>query len=424
MDPMLKFTLGLLFLFITSCNSKYSDRSDKSVDFVVNSKNIELIDRTLKEFVDQGDVAGISALVYEKNTEVYFNAFGYADIESDVPMSRNTIVQIYSMTKPITGVALMQLYEQGKFRLDDPLHVYAPEYKDTPVLKEVDDDGNVVLEKAARPISIRDITRHTAGFANDVNMPGIGPLLSEADPRNRNNTVIELSQKLAQVPLIFQPGSQWYYGLSVDVQASLVERLSGEPFDEYLKKNIFEPLGMTETGFYVPTEKQNRFAATYRRSDDGQLFRVPDSTAHSFNTHHWNLKPGGWGIASTIDDYMNFARMLVNEGTFKDKKILQAETVKLMATNHLADSITERLWLPSKGNVGFGIDFAVRENPPTSSEENYGVVGEFFWDGAASTLFWVDPENDITAVLFVQLFPYDQIGLHKKFRKAVYGIEN
>ncbi len=175
------------------------------------------------------------------------------------------------------------------------------------------------------------------------------------------------------------------------------------------------------TRHFVPEGDRDRMAALYDRNDEEGLTRVPDEGAFAFNTNHWALTPGGFGLTSTLDDYMRFARMLVNEGEYEGVRILQPETVRLMATNHLPDSVTERSWLPSKGQVGFGIDFAVRVRPPVSAEENNGVVGEFFWDGAASTLFWVDPSNDLTAVLFVQLFPFDQVGLHKQFRDAVYG---
>ena len=163
-----------------------------------------------------------------------------------------------------------------------------------------------------------------------------------------------------------------------------------------------------------------RFAALYRKGDDGKLNRMPDSTANAFNTKDWSLKPGGFGLTSTVDDYMKFARMLVNKGTFNNATILKPETVQMMATNQLSDTISQRMWLPTKGQVGFGIDFAVRLRPPAKAAENNGALGEFFWDGAASTLFWVDPVNDLTAVLFVQVFPFNN-KLHKSFRDAVYG---
>jgi CubicO group peptidase (beta-lactamase class C family) len=413
------FALSFTFLFITSVAQPNAANKSRNILTIVDKAVKARIDATLKSFVDSGKVAGVSALIFEKDREVYFNAFGYADREAKIPMDRNTIVRIYSMTKPITGVALMTLYEKGAFQLDDPLSKYAPEFADVKVYKGVDASGNLILEPAKRPITIRDITRHTAGFATGTDLPGLAELVKKTDPMNPNNTLTEMAKKLASLPLLFHPGDQWAYGPSVDVQAYLVERLSGKPFDQYLKETIFDPLGMNNTRYVVPESDRKRFAAMYRKSDDGKLTRIPNEE-DTFNTKNWPLKPGGFGLTSTLDDYMKFARMLVNKGTLGSITILKPETVKLMATNHLSDTISQRMWLPTKGQVGFGIDFAVRLRPPTSKEENNGVVGEFFWDGAASTLFWVDPVNDLTAVLFIQIFPFYG-KLHKSFRDAVYG---
>lgn len=366
-------------------------------------------------------VAGVSALIYEKGREAYFNAFGMADREAARPMARNTIVQIFSMTKPITGVALMTLHEQGKFHLDDPLAKYAPEFANLRVYAGVDSTGAPVLVAPRRPVTIRDLTRHTAGLATGNDNPGVGPLLRVANPLNRSNTLTEFARRLGSVPLWFHPGERWAYGPSVDVQAFLVERLSGQPFDRLVDSTIFAPLKMRETRYLVPESDRARFAAMYNLGADRVLRRMPDSSALSFNTRRWPLTPGGWGYTATIDDYMRFARMLLGGGTLDGARVLRPETVRLMSTNHLSDSVTDRSWLPGKGGVGFGIDFAVRTRPPQSAAENNGVVGEFFWDGLASTLFWVDPANDLAAVLFVQLMPFDQIGLHKGFRDAVYG---
>lgn len=419
---MAKIILPFLFalLLISACNTPDSTESDNTVSFLVNDSVKARIDATLKGYVDEGEVAGVSALIFEKNKEVYYNAFGYADREANIPMDRSTIVRIYSMTKPVTGVALMTLYEKGAFQLDDPLSKYAPEFADMKVYKGVDPSGRLMLEAANRPITIRDITRHTAGFPSGDLPPGLEELVRKTDAMNRENTLEQMARKMGSLPLMFHPGEQWAYGPSVDVQAFLVERLSGKPFDQYIRENIFDPLGMKETRYVVPESDMSRLAALYRRDDDGQLNRMPDEQANSSHTKEWPLKTGGSGLTSTLDDYMRFARMLVNEGTFENATILKPETVKLMATNHLADSVTERMWLPSKGSVGFGIDFAVRLRSPVSKDENHGVTGEFFWDGAASTLFWVDPVNELTAVLFVQVMPFDR-QLHKKFRDAVYG---
>jgi CubicO group peptidase (beta-lactamase class C family) len=371
--------------------------------------------------VDTGRVAGVSALVFEKDKEVYFNAFGFSDREAKTPMDRKTIVRIFSMTKPITGTALMRLYEEGKFRLDDPLSKYLPEFSDLKVLNGYDGKGKMILVEPKRAVTVRDITRHTAGFVTNVpdTTTEMGKLVKKADVVNLENNLQQMGQKLGTLPLTFHPGEQWAYGPSVDVQALLVERLSGKPFDQYVEGTVLGPLRMRSTHYVVDVNDVKSFAAVYRR-EGKTLDRVPDADANKFNLKKWPLTPGGWGLTSTVDDYMRFARMLVNKGTLDGVAILKPETIALMSTNQLADSVTERMWLPSKGQVGFGIDFAVRTNPPKSSDENNGYVGEFFWDGAASTLFWVDPTNSLTAVLFVQKFPFDGM-LHKKFRDAVYG---
>ncbi len=409
-------------LLIAGTYTILTSARDKKVPApIVNAAVKSRIDATLKSFTDSGKTVGVSALIFEKGKEVYYNAFGYADREANRPMDRNTLVRIFSMTKPVTGVALMTLYEKGAFQLDEPLAKYLPEFAGMKVYKGVDANGQVITEPAKRPITIRDITRHTAGFAG-MEIPALAALVRQADAMNPSNTLAEMAKRLASVPLQFHPGDQWAYGPSVDVQAYLVEKLSGQPFDVYLKENIFDPLGMTNTRYLIPESDRDRFAALYNRSDDGKLTRVADEQANAMNTKPWALKPGGWGLTATLDDYMKFARMLVNKGSLGKVMILKPETVKLMSTSHLSDTITQRMWLPSKGRVGFGIDFAVRTQPPANKDENNGVVGEFFWDGAASTMFWVDPQNQLTAVLFTQLMPFDRVKLHKSFRDAIYGV--
>ena len=418
---MNKIICVVSFIFLLASSFREGDKIDKNTSKakVIDNVAKRRIDATLQSFVDSNKVVGVSALVFEKNKEVYHNAFGYADREAKTPMDRNTIVRLYSMTKPVTGVALMTLYEKGTFKLDDPLSKYAPEFADMKVYKGVDSSGAIVLEAAKRPITIRDLTRHTAGFATSTELPGLKELVKKVDPMNPNNTLEGMAKKLATLPLLFQPGEQWSYGPSVDVQAYLVERISGKPFDQYLRETIFDPLGMADTRYVVVPMDRIRLAGMYKKSADGQLTRVADDD-NTFNIKDYPLKPGGYGLTSTLDDYMKFAQMLVNKGSSGKAHILKPETIQLMSTNQLSDTIKQRMWLPSKGQVGFGIDFAVRLRQPASKDENNGVVGEFFWDGAASTLFWVDPVNNLTAVLFVQQMPFYG-KLHKSFRDAVYG---
>jgi CubicO group peptidase (beta-lactamase class C family) len=408
-----------IILVIAACNNS---KQGNEKNGIVSSGVKERIDSTLKSFIDSNKTVGVSALVFENGREAYYNAFGLSDREANKPMDRNTIVRIFSMTKPITGVALMTLYEKGKFQLDDPVSKYIPEFANMKVFKGTDKKGNPILEPAKHPITIRDLTRHTSGFAS-ADTTALGKIVKAVDATNYHNTLSEEVKKLASLPLAFDPGTQWAYGPSVEVQAYLVEKLSGKPFDEYVKETILDPLQMTTTRYVIPENDLSRFAALYNRNDStGILTRASDEQANAFNTKKWPLTPGSWGLTSTLDDYMKFAQMLVHKGELNGVRILKPETVELMSTNQLSDTITKRMWLPSKGQVGFGIDFAVRTAPPKTKDENNGTVGEFFWDGAASTLFWVDPKNDLTAVLFTQLMPFDRVHLHKRFRDAIYGV--
>lgn len=377
------------------------------------------IDETLSGLVANGKIAGVAGLVFEDGEEAYFGAFGMADREADRAFDRETLVQIYSMTKPIAGVALMTLYEKGLFTLDDPIAQHVPELAGLQVYAGNGEDGKAIFAAPERQPTVRDFMSHTAGLADSDDNP-VGEIYRSVDPVNWNNTLTEVAGKLGQIPLLYEPGTRWRYSAAVDIQALMVERLSGVSFDAYVQQMIFDPLGMTEIAYFVLEPSRTRMAGLYQTQDDGTLKRIPNEEAHRFNTQRQTLTPGSFGFVSTIDDYMAFARMLQNEGTLNGVRILKPETVALMATNILSDDVTERLWLPSKGQVGFGLGFAVRIAPPVDTNEHYGVVGEFFWDGFASTLFWVDPENDLTAVLFVQITPFNN-GVHNAFRDAVYN---
>ncbi|MDG2532374.1 serine hydrolase [Sphingomonas sp. HITSZ_GF] len=378
------------------------------------------IDRALADMVASGRATGVSALVWKDGREVYFGTTGLADREANRPFRRDTLVQIYSMTKPVTGVALMQLWEQGKFGLDDPLSRYLPEFATMLVQDGTDAAGQPVWRPSKRPVTIRDVLRHTAGFAYGDGPSAAEKAFAAADPLGLDHDLAEFGHRLAHLPLLFEPGSEWRYSSAVDVQALLVERLSGQKFEDYVRRHVLDPLGIKEAGWTQPIERLDRFAATYVLGADKQLVREADAITRARNFPRPAMTMGGAGIVAPIDDYMRFARMLLGQGSLDGVRILKPSTVRLMATNQLDPRITEKSWLPGKGNVGFGMDFAVRIGRPLTSEENRGALGEFFWDGAASTLFWVDPANRLAAVFFVQTKPF-QATLHRDFRRAVYG---
>jgi CubicO group peptidase (beta-lactamase class C family) len=381
------------------------------------------IDHALADMVASNRAAGVSALVWRDGREVYFGTAGLADREARRPMRRDTLVQIYSMTKPVTGVALMQLWEAGRFGLDEPLSRYLHEFAAMQVQDGTDAAGKPVWRSAARPVTIRDVLRHTAGFSYGDGEGAADEMFRTAQPLALDHDLTEFGHRIARLPLVFDPGTQWRYSSAVDVQALLVERLSGQPLEDYVREHILNPLGMKETGWTQPSERRARLAATYHPGKDGGArVRQDEATMLARNFPKPAMTMGGAGLVARIDDYMRFARMLLGGGTLDGVRILKPGTVRLMATNQLDPKITERGWLPSKGNVGFGFDFAVRVGQPKTPDENRGATGEFFWDGLGSTLFWVDPANRLAAVFFAQSIPFDGT-LHRDFRKAVYGAD-
>lgn len=378
------------------------------------------IQRVLDGFVSDRRAAGVSMLVWQDGRERFFGTAGFADREARRPMGRETLVQIWSMTKPVTGVALMQLWEAGRFRLDDPLAQHLPKFATMRVLAKPEASGSAAYRAAARPITIRDLLRHTAGLAYGMRGGPVDAEYQRIDPLNLQNDLTEASRRLAGLPLLFDPGVEWSYSASVDVQARLVEKLSGQDFETYVRQRVLDPLGMRDTGWSQPAANRARLALTYEGAEAGTLVRQADERIYARNFAPRQLTMGGAGLVGSIDDYMRFARMLLHGGELDGVRILKPSTVRLMAADHLDPAIKERFFLPSKGSVGFGFNFAVRTAQPQSDAENRGAVGEFFWDGAASTLFWVDPANRLAAVFFVQKMPFDG-SLHHDIREAVYG---
>jgi CubicO group peptidase (beta-lactamase class C family) len=414
---MLRSAFALLALALMGGCASTGDM-DRSAGHIDRAE----ITRTLQGFVDKGSLVGVSALVTIEGKEAYFGAFGFADRESRRPMARDTIVQVFSMTKPITGTALMQLWEQGKFHLDDPVAKYIPELGNVRVFSGLDASGAPILVAPLRSMTIRDLTRHTSGltYGDSSDNPTIKALAVVSNPLALTNTLDEFARRLGTLPLEFQPGEKWRYSFAVDVQALLVQRLSGQPFEVYVQEHILKPLGMSHTGLFVPADQRDKLAAMYDWNADGTFTREPDDKAFKLNTAHRPLTPGGYGLTSTIDDYSRFARMLLNGGQLYGARILRPDTVRLMTTSQLDPATSDRSWLISdKGEMGFGIDLAVRIDPPKHGGKA-GEVGEFFWDGAANTLFWVDPRNHLTAVLLTQYMPFGKVPLHKDFRAAVY----
>lgn len=377
------------------------------------------IERTVKDFVADGRTVGASVLVWQGGRERLFMAAGMADREAGKPFRRDTLVQIFSMTKPVTGVALMQLWEQGRFRLDDPLAKYLPDFAGVQVYAGEDAAGHPILRPPARPILIRDVLRHTAGFIYRDAVGGLGRIAAREDPLSLDHTLAQFGQHLARVPLLDDPGARWSYSAAVDVQALLVETLSGQPYAEYVRQHIFAPLGMKDSAWAPLPAAKTRLARIYEQKDKA-LTPLGDAAWLAQNFAGKPLTMGGSGLVSTVDDYLRFARMLLGQGSLDGVRIIKPQTLAVMTSDMLDPAIVQREWLPGKGALGFGVDFAVRKLPPQTPEENRGAVGEFFWDGLPSMLFWVDPANDMVVIFATQKVPFDGT-LHHDIRAAVYG---
>jgi len=346
--------------------------------------------------VDNGRLAGAVTMVSRHGKVVEFDATGKRDIAANAPMQKDSIFRIYSMSKPITGVAMMILFEEGKWQLNDPVAKYIPEFAKLKVYA-TDPNGNVVMKDQNHPVTMRELMSHSGGFTYGFfSQTAVDKLQLEADLLNPNNTLDEFIKRVAKLPLNSQPGTEWHYSISVDIQGYIVQKLSGMPFEEFLEKRIFKPLGMSDTGFYVPKEKLNRFAEFYNYDNDGKLHAV--GVREGLN-HDFAAKPalssGGGGLVSTATDYMRFSQMLLNGGQLDGVRILSPLTVELMHTNVLAPSVP--ILAPG---AGFGLDFAIYTDPVAAG--GYYGKGSYWWGGAAGTWFWIDPVNDLIVVGMIQ----------------------
>ena len=350
----------------------------------------------MKELVDQGRLAGAVTMVSRHGKVVEFDASGKRDIAANAPMQKDSIFRIYSMSKPITGVAMMILFEEGKWQLNDPVAKYIPEFAKLKVYS-TDANNNVVMKDQAHPVTMRELMSHSGGFTYGFfSNTAVDKLQIEADLLNPNNTLDEFIKRVAKLPLNSQPGSEWHYSISVDIQGYIVQKLSGMPFEEFLEKRIFKPLGMVDTAFYVPKEKLNRFAEFYSYDKDGklQVVGVKDGLNHDFAAKP-ALSSGGGGLVSTATDYMRFCQMLLNGGQLDGTRILSPLTVELMHTNVLAPSVP--ILAPG---AGFGLDFAIYTDPAAAG--GYYGKGSYWWGGAAGTWFWIDPVNDLIVLGMIQ----------------------
>ena len=432
-----KLIIILSFIYSISVFSSSYEASQAGMSY----ERLEKIAPTLSEHIKEGRFPGFITAVARKGRVVHFETQGFSDIERQIPLQKDSLFRIYSMSKPITGVALMILIEEGKVRLNDPVSLYIPEFAETKVMV-MNQDGSYTTEKLDREITIRDLATHTSGIAysftaNDAlqevyEKEKLSPyfFIDNLDTVKKENSVVIKSEKsfpdicafseglASKAPLMHQPGEKYTYSMGMDVLGCVIERAAGKTFDIFLEERIFGPIGMKDTSFFVPESKKDRFTSLYAYPGDlrelipGMEGKIPedllmikiDDRSYSPYLAKASVFDGGSGLVSTTEDYLKFAQMLLNGGKLDDVRILSRKSVELLSSNHLRKEVLNRTGSDDDyvtEGIGFGITVGVITD--TGLTGQYGSNGMYFWGGAASTIFWIDPAEELVAVAMTQL---------------------
>ena len=364
-------------------------------DVGVSAKRLERLAAGMQGMIDDGKLAGLVTLMARGGKLVHSHVSGVQDIESGTPMAGDSIFRIYSMTKPITGVALMMLHEEGKWRLNDPVSRYIPGFANLKVHVGDNADGSPRVVDADRPMTMAELMSHGGGLAYGLGTANyVDRLYREHGVLNADASLQTMIDKLSKLPLLAQPGTRWYYSIGVDVQGYLVEKLSGQPFAEFLQERIFDPLGMVDTGFYVPEDKLDRVARIHEEAGNGGL--ALSDMGGATRTSMPAGPSGGGGLWGTADDYLRFTQMMLNDGELDGVRLIAPRTVEMMRTNFLSPEALATM----RPGQGFGLDFATVHDPAAAGEPY--AKGSYYWGGAAGTWFWIDPKTDLTFVGMIQ----------------------
>lgn len=378
----------------------------ESVGF--SSDQLAKIENHFQGRVDRGEIAGIVTLVARKGKIAHLSAVGYQDVVQNIPMKTDTLFRIFSMTKPIASTALMMLYQDGYFQLTDPLSKFIPEFANLRVLR--DPNGSITrTEEMDREPTVQDILRHTAGFSHGLGTQEYDEAFLDSGIFRPETSLEEMMEALADLPLMNQPGSAYRYSIGPDVALRLVEIMSGMPADEYLQQKIFDRLGMSETGYVVEADDANRLAPVHWLKDGNLVpineeygspnggVLVEDWLLNNYTLDH-EFKGGSLGLVSTAADYWRFAQAILNGGELNGQRVLGPKTVNYMSQNHLTEQQNQTF---SPG-LGFGLGFATIEDPTAAGVQYVSSEGTFYWSGAAATMFWIDPSEDIVVVAMTQ----------------------
>jgi CubicO group peptidase (beta-lactamase class C family) len=405
----------LVVAFIVSCsqqNIKLPKAKPEQVG--MSSDHLNQVKSLIHQYVDENKLPGLIAMVSRHGKVVCFEKYGL--MGADKPMQLNAIFRMASMTKPITSVAVMMLYEEGYFKLDDPVEKYIAEFKNLKVFSYKDGAG-IHVEDQKKLMTIGDLLKHTSGIASGGENSLVDSIYRKSNLSD--GTLKDMVQKLAKIPLKYQPGTQWQYSRSTDVLAYLVEVISGKPFNTFLKEKIFIPLKMNDTDYNVPNEKLNRVCAVYSRGDSSGIKILNNPEINNLSTPV-KFFSGNGGLVSTATDYMIFSQMLLNKGEYNGVRLLESKTVDLMTSNHISNEIMpyDNYFGPLLKGMGFGYGFAVLLD--TNKSKIIGSNGSYWWSGSANTYFFIDPKEDLIMILMTQFVPNYYYPINREFRELVY----
>jgi len=409
----MKFLVPLLVLPLLALGAPVKPLpTAKPRDLGISAEILAEIAPAVDDLIERKQLAGGAVLVLRKGQIVYQEEFGFANRARKKPVTKDTIFRIYSMSKGITSAAALMLHDAGKIDLDAPVSKYLPEFRDLKVWQQ---NGEPVAPAPAP--TVRDLLRHTAGFSYGWSGHPVDQQYKKIKILSREKSLAEMTQGVANIPLLYQPGTQWVYGINTDVLARVVEAASEKSFSDYLQEQLFTPLGMIDTGFHVPAEKAPRLADVYA-GKAGFLITAEPAKGSQFLEAPAH-QSGGGGLVSTITDYARFLQMIASGGTFQGKTYLKKETVKLMTTNQLPKEIPEiSLGQEVRKGTGFGLGFSVRTAKTTGWDE-HAPVGEYGWGGMASTHYWVSPKDELVVVTMEQTLPYNS-NLEKLLKPIIY----
>ncbi|MCU0447323.1 MAG: beta-lactamase family protein [Microscillaceae bacterium] len=433
---MKHFTFSLVFLILQYClgnhflaaQASYQSlsqelREAKPTEVGMSAERLQRLDNVVEDYMSKKWLPGATVIVARQGKIVYHKAFGTSGIGNDQAMKKDDLFRIMSMTKPIVSVALMMLYEEGKFLLDDPLHRYIPEFKSPTVLKTFNEkDTTYTTEPAKGDITIRQILSHTSGIAYGfIDAKKWGAILAKAKVPDFATgfklTIGDRMKLLAKVPLVHNPGEKWTYGLNTDVCGYLVEVLSGMSLSDFCEKRIFQPLGMNDTHFFYPESAENRLVHVYQENKEGKVEKAKDP--NEYKRVEYPTKgaktyfSGGSGLCSTALDYLKFCQMVMNGGEFNNQRLLGRKTIELMGSNQIGD-----LPMGWGSQEKFGLGFSVGNE--RSATKKLGSAGRLGWGGALATNFWIDPKEKVAVVIMLQIYPFTHGDIFERIENAVY----